>query len=190
MPLDAKNNLRSECKKNRDSLSTAERKTKSLEISSMIVALPEYKQASYLLAYNATGSEVDVSSVILDALAKDMKVALPGVLPRSRLRWNWISSLDDLVAGSFGIYEPKDDPSTTVDDCFLSGAESKSGIAIVPGVAFDSKGFRIGYGKGYYDRFLCNFLGTSIGVCFDCQLYTQLTGIESFDIPVNQVIYA
>ena len=60
-------------------------------------------------------------------------------------------------------------------------------ICIVPAIAFDKSGYRLGYGKGYYDRFLCNFDGISIGISYD-ECITQKLCVDSFDIPVDYIV--
>ena len=89
-------------------------------------------------------------------------------------------SLDDVKIGAFGVREPDVNFCTLVDDY-------TNAICIVPAIAFDKSGYRLGYGKGYYDRFLCNFDGISIGISYD-ECITQKLCVDSFDIPVDYIV--
>ena len=79
-----------------------------------------------------------------------------------------------------GVREPDVNFCTLVDDY-------TDAICIVPAIAFDKSGYRLGYGKGYYDRFLCNFNGISIGISYD-ECITQKLCVDSFDIPVDYIV--
>ena len=70
-----------------------------------------------------------------------------------------IHSLFELQPGTFGVLEPVPENSRLVQ-------EETEGLCIVPGLSFDAEGYRLGYGKGYYDRFLSRFSGTTAGVCY------------------------
>ena len=95
------------------------------------------------------------------------------------LEFRYVESIDDFVDGEYGIKEPNVFCNTVIyfSDC----------ICIVPALAFDKTGMRIGYGKGYYDRFLENFPGVSIGVTFSKFIVSKLP-IEEKDIPVDFIV--
>ena len=90
-----------------------------------------------------------------------------------------ISSFDDLESGAYGIYEPK-------KECLKITADENT-VCIVPGLAFDKSGFRIGFGKGYYDRFLSEFKGESVGLCYD-ECFSDILIKDKFDMCVSAVI--
>ena len=101
---------------------------------------------------------------------------------RVRLKWNsdYIRSLDDLEKGTFGVLEPKHKQCKLVTDL-------SHGFCIVPGLCFDAKGYRLGYGKGYYDRFLSEFKGVTVGICYtSCVQYGLPHGY--FDRPVDILV--
>ena len=94
------------------------------------------------------------------ALKAGKRLAFPRCHPDTcTMTYGIVSSLDDLVEGAYGILEPREDAEIYVP------APYKHDICVVPAVCFDKKGYRIGYGKGYYDRFLSGFGGTSVGFC-------------------------
>ncbi len=119
-----------------------------------------YKNCRNLLCYQAIGSEVDCEAIITKALSDGKKVALPVCINKNGyMRFYYIGSLDELRKGMFSIPEPE---KRCVADDF-----SKDDVCIVPGVCFDKTGARLGYGKGYYDRFLSKHSIISVGVCYD-----------------------
>ena len=139
-----------------------------------------YKNADVVFCYWPTKSEVDTKKVILSALADKKKVALPKCTDKDgNMTFYYITSLDDLSEGMYGIMEP--------DERYTADVYNINSICVVPGLAFDLKGYRLGYGKGYYDRFLGSFCGTSIGVCFHECLTKELL-INEFDKKVDYII--
>lgn len=159
-----------------------------------VVQIPEFRDAQYVLCYLSFGKEVPTRGIISAAWDAGKTVAIPRCEegPR-RLDWHVIHGFDGLVSSSFGIEEPAPDQGT-----LLNCNTGEPSAAIVPGLIFDEQGFRLGYGGGYYDRFLSAFAGTTIGVCRESQMRKSLYDlgvIEPHDIPVdivvteNQIIY-
>lgn len=102
------------------------------------------------------------------------------------MRWYPVTSLTGLARGPFGVLEPAEDPARELD---LSGRADA--LAVVPGLAFDARGFRLGYGGGYYDAFLASFRGTSVGLCREAQLVESLRAlgaVDAHDVPVGLVV--
>ena len=98
-----------------------------------------------------------------------------------RLEQYAITSGDDLEKGFFGIEEP------ITGKCRQIKAPHE-GICIVPGLAFDENGIRMGYGKGYYDRFLASFRGIRIGLCYECCIYSGTLPHDEYDAQMDLVI--
>jgi 5-formyltetrahydrofolate cyclo-ligase len=122
-----------------------------------------FQSARAVGAYFAIGSEVRLDWLIKTAQSQGKTVALPRIEGNLVLFYE-ITSLDDLAVGQFGIKEPL--PKKPVKELDL---------LLVPGVAFDKDGYRIGYGKGYYDRFLSTGkVLFSMGVCYSFQLLPKL----------------
>ena len=117
-----------------------------------------------LLCYLSMGSEPETRALIEAAWQEGKRVLLPRVVPESPvLAWHRVDDFSSLARSPFGICEPV----PGVHPAYPSSVMAKldGAVAIVPGLAFDRHGFRLGYGGGYYDRFLAAFHGTSIGIC-------------------------
>lgn len=165
--------------KNRQNLGLSQRQKKSDVIKNKLFALKEFKKAKGILFYCSFSSEVITFAMIEEALSAGKKVFLPLCAGRT-LEARQIQSINDVSPGYVGILEPK--PGTRIVD------PKEIDLVIVPGVCFDAKGFRIGYGKGFYDRFLKNLPDVAkVGLSYDLQIVSNLEH-ESHDIPVDKVI--
>lgn len=139
-----------------------------------------YKRADTVLLYWSVGSEVATLSLIDKALSDGKKLALPKCLDSDgNMLFYYVSSADALQDGMYGIKEP---PTDKFADHF-----SDSSVCVVPGLCFSKDGYRLGYGKGYYDRFLGNFCGISVGICYD-ECLTDILPINGYDKKVNYII--
>ena len=143
--------------------------------------LPEYHEESTVFVYISKSIEVDTFSIVKRALADGKLVASPRCVPGTiEMEFYYIRSLDDLEEGTFGVLEPKHKQCKLVTDL-------SHGFCIVPGLCFDAKGYRLGYGKGYYDRFLSEFKGVTVGICYtSCVQYGLPHGY--FDRPVDILV--
>lgn len=128
-------------------------------------------QCSTVFAYYAVGSEADITS----AFSEMNNVYCPISYENSEMKFAPCSR--DTKTGMYGITEPCGKPVDIVPD-----------IVFVPGVAFDISGTRIGYGKGYYDRFLSKINTVKIGVCFEEQLSYELLEHDAYDIKMDMII--
>lgn len=188
--LDSKRKLRKDLLAQRDGIALAERLRIDRAITERLLSLPEIAACDLLLCYCSIGSEVATHALLVEMIGRGAQVALPrcGTDDQGarRLQWHCVSSLDTLVSGAFGIPEPSDTASTQIDPSAYEHA-----VAIVPGLTFDANGYRLGYGGGYYDRFLEQFHGCSIGVCraSACVVSLAQEGVlESHDRPVDLVV--
>jgi len=128
-----------------------------------VIKSKEFKFAKLVGTYFAFGSEIRTNLIIEHARVLGKKVALPSVEGES-IAFYEISSGKYLVKGRFGIMEP-----------LPYGPVSRVDLLLVPGIAFDLKGYRLGYGKGYYDRYLSeNKPSFSIGLSYNSQLIESL----------------
>lgn len=158
--------LRKELAARRNAL--PDREAKSRAIEKQVLALPEYLQAERLLLYLSTGSEVDTWGLLERALCQGKAVFAPLCLDgEGHMAFYRVKSREDLKKGRFGIWEP--DPTV----CPLL-EEPSGALCLVPGLAFDQAGYRLGYGKGYYDRFLGSRPVEAVGVCFEGLLLPRL----------------
>lgn len=158
---------REKCRARRE-LGDMERRKLSGLIAKKLQKLPEYKEAKTLLCYVSYGSEADTCDLIVKALAEKKKVYCPKV-EGDGLGFYRIFSLADLKPGYRSILEPEGRTER-----FDEAQDWERTVMLVPGTAFDLSGHRIGYGGGYYDRYLSGFAEGKrpfcIGLCFQCQL--------------------
>lgn len=173
-----KSKLRKEFKKRRSELT--DKAEKSLKICNSFLNSDTYKNAKIILCYSSFSDEVSTDLIIKKSLADGKITALPRCIDKNgSMKYFIINSFDDLKTGSFGISEP--DAKCTELDTF---SES---VCIVPALSFDCKGYRLGYGKGYYDRFLENYIGFSVGLCYN-DLISDCLPVNEFDRRVDAVI--
>lgn len=141
-----------------------------------------FKNASQIYAYVSYNDEVDTENIIKTSLSFGKKVAVPKCINSiGDMQFYYINSFEELKEGMYGILEPDEKICKKADD--FSGA-----LCIVPGVCFDMSNNRVGYGKGYYDRFLSRFrlYGVSAGLCFSPCL-TKEIGASRHDEKVDIV---
>ncbi|MBR5134772.1 MAG: 5-formyltetrahydrofolate cyclo-ligase [Clostridia bacterium] len=158
-----KQELRERYKEQRRAMETADKQKKDRRISDAVRRLWQYQSCRTLLCYVSTAIEVDTRMIIKRALEDGKRVAVPRCVPGTRLmEFYYIESLDELLPGSFGVDEPNPDPSRLLTDM-------SEGLCLVPALSYDLSGYRLGYGKGYYDRYLAAFGGSLVGLCYgDC----------------------
>ncbi|MDR2932148.1 MAG: 5-formyltetrahydrofolate cyclo-ligase [Oscillospiraceae bacterium] len=156
-----KNDMRERYKALRASLSTEERSKKDAAIMAHVMAMPAYEQCKTFLCYVSMPREAATHHLIKAALSQKKKVAVPYCVAGTRLmRFYAIESVDELIPGSFGVLEPDPQLGKRV-------GEYDDAFCIVPGLVFDRHGYRLGYGGGYYDRFLLNdYSGVTAGICY------------------------
>lgn len=167
----------------RKALSEGERRLKSREIAKRLLASPEFTAAQTVHFYLATAVEVQTEEMIREALRMKKRVVVPVVQPESKLLT--LSELIDLQPsqlqpGPYGISEPRPPYQRRVDPKEVE-------LWVVPGVAFDATGNRLGFGGGYYDRLLSVAKGKKIGVAFEFQVVDRLP-IEETDHPVDLIM--
>lgn len=147
-------------------------------ISKNLFSQPFFSQAKTVLLYASKGSEVPTHDLIQKLLDEGRRVCLPiAHLKEKDLELSFIRSLDDLVPSSFGVLEPK---MTEMRPCPPQEVQA----AIVPGVAFDPHGYRLGYGLGFYDRFLPRLSCPSIGLSYEAQIAPVLPH-DAHDVPLD-----
>lgn len=148
-------------------------------------ALPAFRAADAVFTYLSFGPEVDTRGLICAAHAAGAAVALPRVAGRRILSWHIVDDLAGLVPSPFGMEEPAAAWPTASPTSF------RAPVALVPGLAFDGAGFRLGYGGGFYDAFLAGFPGTAIGLVREAQRVESLGALgalEDHDRPVDLIV--
>lgn len=155
----------------------------SKKIYNKLSAAEEFKKAKIIMFYVSKDNEVDTRFMIKDAMARGKKICVPKTDRFNRqLHPIMIKDMDkDLELGHFGLHEPRLDKKKMV-------SIKKIDLIVTPGVAFDRDGYRLGWGKGYYDRFLEGTGKTpKIGLAYDFQIVPQLPR-DSYDIPMDMVV--
>ncbi len=173
-----KDGLRSSFKRKLSDLALSEKEIQSEMIVSKLLSYLQNKEGLWAL-YSPLNDEPDLLA-IYDS-CPSIQWAFPKVVSKTEMHFYRISSRDQLVASSWGLNEPMGHPDRVVHKDDLQGC-------IVPGLAFDKKGNRLGRGGGYYDRYLENFKGLRLGVTFKQGLTTETLPRKSHDQQMNYVI--
>ncbi len=141
-----------------------------------------YKSAKTIMTFISFGAEVDTHNFIKTSIANGKRIVVPITIPKTKgLKLSEVLNFDELEIGFYDILTPKEEFIRYVDP-------SEVDLIIVPGVAFDREGYRIGYGGGYYDRFLADLDHvTKISLAFDMQIIEKIPR-DHYDIPVNYII--
>lgn len=148
--------------KHRDGMSRNEVENYSRKIFDFIINWDCFRTSNYIMLYHSFRNEVDTIDLIKYCLENSKTVILPKSIKEGfKLIPCRVNSLSELKKSNFGIYEPSGE--NVVDRELID-------MVIVPGVAYDREGYRLGYGAGFYDRFLENYNGTKAGICYDFQL--------------------
>ena len=177
-----KQRLREERLAARETLSEQERCALDGCITQKLLATPEYAEAATVLTYVSVSSEVSTRMFIEGALHDGKTVAVPRCLPGHRLEFVAISSLDQLAPAPFNLLEPPKDLSALTED------QMNNSICIVPALLVDTKGYRLGYGAGFYDRFLSTYLCKKICLAYQQNLSKTELPHTAFDVAVDMVI--
>ena len=177
-----KQRLREERLAAREVLSEQERSVLDDRITQKLLATSEYAEATTVLTYVSVSSEVSTRMFIECALRDGKTVAVPRCLPGHCLEFVAIASLEQLVAAPFNLLEPaKELPAVTED-------QKNNSICIVPALLVDAKGYRLGYGAGFYDRFLSTYPGKKICLAYQQNLSRTMLPHTAFDVAVDLVI--
>lgn len=171
--------LRARASAARAMLSLEEVESRSRQVAARLLELPDVMRVRTIFCYVSHGSEVGTHALIRGWLAEGKRVQVPGFDLEERFyRPVWLQDFDhDLAPGKLGILEPRK----------FAPAEDAADIAIVPGVAFDAQGHRLGHGKGYYDEMLRSFGGMKIALAFDCQMQPEVPATDC-DVPMDVVV--
>lgn len=172
--------LRAKHKKLRQSFAPEKKREADERIARRFLSLKEYKNCSTLLGFVPKDIEVNTYPILEAALSDGKTLAVPRCdTEKTEMEFFEITSFDDLEKGCYGLLEPK-------KSCEKNEVFSRA-LCLVPALAFDRGGFRIGFGKGYYDRFLAGFGGVSVGVCYSRCVEPELPR-GGYDRPIDIVV--
>lgn len=179
--MDTKSSLRRQLIAIRKEISEVQRLEETGNICENLKGIKVLNETEVLLLYGAKLPEVALDSIFAWAVARGKKVCFPRVFG-DEMDFYWVHDVSELVPGNFGVREPN-------ESCEL--ATFDKAVCLVPGVGFDKTGNRMGYGKGYYDRYLSRSTAEicKIGVCYDEQLLEEIP-TQEHDIKMDLVVSA
>ena len=175
-----KKTLRAEIRAKKRAMTAQEIEEKSAALAKAFYETAEYKNAKTIYGYLPYNQEVRTTQMLAHALADGKQVAVPKVYG-DEMKFILLSDLGQVAKGYAGIPEPiADDPV----------AADPTALVLMPGLAFDPEGHRLGYGGGFYDKFLAAEPDhPTLALCYDFQMLPHLD-TESYDIPVDRVLWA
>ncbi|MBP3305073.1 MAG: 5-formyltetrahydrofolate cyclo-ligase [Oscillospiraceae bacterium] len=172
--------LRKSIRERKRAMTPAEIEEKSRILGEKFLSSEAYKNAAAVYGYLPYNQEVRTVPMLRQALADGKRVAVPKVYG-DEMKFLYITDFDRVEKGYAGIPEPVDDGPV---------AEDPTALVLMPGLAIDPEGHRIGYGGGFYDKFLAKEpRHPTLALCYDFQMLPKLE-TEEFDIPVDWVIWA
>lgn len=175
-----KKELRRQIREQKQAMSEDDIRRRSARLAELFVASPLYQQAKTVYGYLPYNQEVRTVPILEQAIRDGKRVAVPKVYGDT-MRFIYMEDLSQVAVSSFGIPEPVTDEPV---------AEDKTALVLMPGVAFTRQGDRIGYGGGFYDRFLAEEPDhPTLALCYDFQMVKSLP-TEEYDIPVDCVLWA
>mgnify|MGYP003762947243 FL=1 len=167
----------------RKNIPQEERKEKSNRIKERLFSLELFKKANFIFTFISTEEEVDTHEIIKESINMGKRIGVPITLSKEKRMM--VSEIQDFASeleiGYYNILTPKKEYIREVDP-------EEIDMVLVPGLIFREDGYRIGYGGGYYDRFLGGIDSViKIGLCYEMQLSEDIP-IDTYDIPVNYII--
>ncbi|MDE6159121.1 MAG: 5-formyltetrahydrofolate cyclo-ligase [Bacteroidaceae bacterium] len=175
-----KEELRVRMRRLKAKMPAAQRAELSARLCGHVLRLPQWQEARVVMLYNALPDEVDLTILMKHAWKEKKRVLLPKVMNEAEMEVRTVNPDTPFTTGAYGIDEPH---GSTFHD-FLS-----IDLVLVPGMAFDRRGHRLGRGKGYYDRFLSRLPHAfKLGVCFSYQ-FLETVPTDSFDCQVDSVLF-
>ncbi|HZZ71198.1 MAG TPA: 5-formyltetrahydrofolate cyclo-ligase [Pirellulales bacterium] len=176
--------LRAEAHENRKN---QERKDElSAQICNQFMALPEYERAQTVLFYIDVRTEVRTRQALPAALASGKTVVVPWCNDQGELELFRLTSMEELAIGMYKILEPKPELRNLPEHRV---AVQQLDLVMVPGVAFDRRGARMGHGKGYYDKLLEHARPDTplVALAFECQLFPEIP-VQEHDVFMDKII--
>ncbi len=173
-----KDEIRNLVFKKRNKLEKKEVIEKGNIVKEKLFCLDEYKKAKTVMFFLSFGKEVYTYDMVREALEDKSKNVIVPKIKEFEIISCRIKDFSELVPGAYRILEPVEVKEVNPNEI---------DIVFVPGIAFDKKGYRIGFGKGYYDRFLKRTKALKIGLCMDFQIVNEISHRE-WDVPMDMVI--
>jgi 5-formyltetrahydrofolate cyclo-ligase len=173
-----KADLRTELKQGRREIPESSRQQKNLAIQQSLLSLPTIEAANSLFCFISYGTEVETHDIIGQLLSQGKQLAVPKIMNAGHMHAIVFQDWNELHRGQLGILTPHDD--TAMDGPF--------DITITPGLGFTESGKRLGFGRGYYDKwFQANEAGVKIALAYERQILDDLP-TDEFDVKVDMII--
>lgn len=175
-----KNSLRKYEKSRRKNLSSIEKKRIDKIICENLLASDAFKQAEIIFAFSPLEIEIDITSV-LEASLREKKLALPKCYSKNKkMAFYLIKSLSELKISEYNILEPLEDKDNEI-------MPNEDTLIIVPGLVFSKNGERVGFGAGYYDRYLAENKAKTISICYEKSIVDRIE-TNIYDIRIDEII--
>lgn len=150
------------------------------ELTARFLALPQLDGTDAVMIFCGVGRETDTLPILTELLAQGKRVCYPVCLPGRQMEARAVTGPEQLVPGKFGIPAPDERLCPVVD-------KRELGVVLVPCLMCDPQGYRLGYGGGYYDRWLADYSGFSVCICPGERLVDELPR-DRYDLPVDLVL--
>lgn len=174
-----KRQLRRSIREQKRAMTQTQIREKSEQLARLFLETEEYRRAKSIYGYLSYNQEVRTLPILQQALRDGKRVAVPKCYGEE-MRFIWLDDLSAVAKNAMGISEPMADGPV---------AQDETALVLMPGVAFDQAGNRIGYGGGYYDKFLAREGNhPTLALCYAFQMVEHLEA-EEFDIPVDRVLW-
>lgn len=180
--MESKKDIRKVVKSKRAALTAAEREKLNNAVYEKAINSEEYKKANTIFAFVSYDTEVDTHSIIKKAIEDGKTVCVPKTISiEEGMLAIKLDSFDDMAEGNYGILEPKF-MTPKIDENLID-------LAFIPGLAFDKRGGRVGYGGGFYDRFMNNMRkeAKKIGLAYSFQMLEEVP-MEAHDLFIDGII--
>lgn len=165
----------------RSSIDYKNKKEMDKSITNTFLRLPSVKKCDTILTYVSVNSEISTAEIITRCLEDGKAVAVPKCVGLHEMDFYIIKSLSDLSVGAYGIPEPDPEICEELTDF-------NNSVCTVPALAFDRRGYRLGYGGGYYDRFLAKYNGVVFGLCYSACISRNNLPCDKYDFRISSVI--
>lgn len=173
-----KNTLREKLLEKRGELDKEEVIKKGNILKEKLFSLKEYKKAKTVMFFVSFGKEIYTHNMVQEALKDESKTIVIPKVVEFELIPCIIENFSGLVRSSYGILEPIEAKKANLDEI---------DVVLVPGIGFDKNGYRIGFGKGFYDKFLKTTNALKIGLCMDSEIIGNIP-YDEWDIPMDIVM--
>ncbi len=180
-----KNILREKYRAVRDNIDSDTKKLLDKKICERILSTVSFRFCKTVLLYSPIKSEIDITPIALSAFKSGKNLAYPKCNDSdSDMDFHFVSSLTTLESGSYNILEPNENSPIFDTKTVLNKTDA---LCIIPALIYDADGYRLGYGKGYYDRFLSDFRGIKMGICYSSCIVKHVPR-GRFDLKADMIV--